>query len=270
MLQFDSTIYFVSPIMVATGCSKLALKGSLDMGPPRRAFDLALGHGVALEDLNAVMLEDKVLEETLGPYLFADWLQEDTVHEPGTSWLLPSDLGPHGGPPAKKVRLEAVAQQGELAQRQVIRGFLPLPQRPLSIHVVFARHVMCDYTPCDPARLPKSSWTSIEQLAFQLAKYAPAEMEKLGLRGLKQMITAWFGDHPAFAGLPFRLGLGLGLTLTLTLTLLTLTLALALALALTLTLTSAWCKRLKVMNAPPGPRLQTYKVSFEYTPYVPQ
>ena len=171
------------------------------MGPPR-ASGLELGHGVALDDLNAKMLEE-VLEETLGPCPFADcWPQEDPAQEPGTCWLLPSDIGVHDGAKAKKVKLEAVAQPGELAQSQVIRGFLPLPQRPLSIHVLFARHVMCDYTPVHPNRLPKSRWTSIDQLAFQLAKYAPAEMEKLGCRGLKQMITTWFADHPAGRGRP--------------------------------------------------------------------
>ena len=203
MLQ-SARFYFVCPIRSHAVTRKLSpevAEGISRMGPPR-ACGLELGHGVALDDLNAKMLEE-VLEETLGPCPFADcWPQEDPAQEPGTCWLLPSDIGAK----AKKVKLEVVAQPGELAQTQVIRGFLPLPQKPLSIHVLFARHVMCDYTPTHPNRLPKSRWTSIDQLAFQLAKYAPAEMEKLGCRGLKQMITTWFADHPAFVGLPFIIG----------------------------------------------------------------
>ena len=46
-------------------------------------------------------------------------------------------------------------------------------------------------------------WVSIERLMSELRQHAPAEVDKLGLKGVKQMITESQMDHPAFAGLPF-------------------------------------------------------------------
>ena len=165
------------------------------------------------------------------------------VLAPATTWPLPHQPQ-HGGPKAAEgVTLEAVeqqesiaaqvvrccllAQQAELAQRQQV-----LSRRLPSLQEVFTMHVMCDYTPTHPKHLPKSKWASVERLAIQLEHYAPAEVKQLGRSGLKQMITVWFADHPAFAGLPF----------------------------------SAWCKKLKDDSPQAQRRDHVIKFSFEHTP----
>ena len=199
-------------------------------------------------DVDYLPTVEKALEEMLGRTgpSSADRPQPHLdlqVLAPGTSWPLPHQPQ-HGGPKAAEgVTLEAVeqqesiaaqvvrccllAQQAELAQRQQV-----LSRRLPSLQEVFTMHVMCDYTPTHPKHLPKSKWASVERLAIQLEHYAPAEVKQLGRSGLKQMITVWFADHPAFAGLPF----------------------------------SAWCKKLKDDSPQAQPRGQVIKFSFEYTP----
>ena len=59
-----------------------------------------------------------------------------------------------------------------------------------------------------------------------------AKVAQLGNVRLKQLITDWFTNDPAFVGLPF----------------------------------SAWCKLLKDKDPQDGPRRQIHKFSFEYTP----
>ena len=96
---------------------------------------------------------------------------------------------------------------------------------------IFATHVMCDYTPRAPRRLPKSLWVHQKQLYDKLQPHAPVEMLELGPDGLKQLITVWYKDHPAFAGLAF----------------------------------GEWCKRLKD-NSPGRAGSHTFKFPFEHTP----
>ena len=96
----------------------------------------------------------------------------------------------------------------------------------------FVTHVMCDYTPRPPRLLPMKQWVSYERLVRQLQPHAPAEVAQLGNIRLKQLITDWFTNDPAFVGLPF----------------------------------SAWCKLLKDKDPQDGPRRQIHKFSFEYTP----
>ena len=129
---------------------------------------------------------------------------------------------------ASQVRCCLRAQQTELAERQQGPSRTRLP----SLQEVFAWHVMCDYTPTHPEHLPRSKRASVERLAIQLEQYAPAEVKQLGRSGIKQMITVWFADHPAFAGLSF----------------------------------SAWCKNLKDDSPQAQPRDPIIKFSFEYTP----
>merc|ERR1712008_421414 len=78
----------------------------------------------------------------------------------------------------------------------------------------FEKLVMCDY----------------KQL---LRLFEPhAEVRQLGPGNLKQLITAWYKGHPAFAGLEVN----------------------------------KWCKKLTDNDPLVPPRSQVYKFSFEYTP----
>ena len=61
---------------------------------------------------------------------------------------------------------------------------------------------MCDFTPRRPKELPTSQWAPLEQLLNQLEPYAPEVCYRLGPQKLRQLITEWYKDHPAFAGLP--------------------------------------------------------------------
>ena len=97
---------------------------------------------------------------------------------------------------------------------------------------VFTTKVMCDYTPRHPKELPTSRWATLEELVSQLQQHAPAEVTKLGHQNLRQMITEWYKEHPAFGGLAY----------------------------------SAWGKRLKD-NAPQAhARSLIFKFCFEHTP----
>ena len=77
------------------------------------------------------------------------------------------------------------------------------PRGNESLRELFETRVMSNYTPRDPKLLPLSAWVSIERLVSELRQHAPAEVDKLGLKGVKQMIIESQMDHPAFAGLPF-------------------------------------------------------------------
>ena len=106
---------------------------------------------------------------------------------------------------------------------------------PSSLKEIFATHVMCDYTPRVPKQFATSRWATLEDLVSKLQQHAPAEVTKLGRLGhqnLRQMITEWYKNHPAFENLPF----------------------------------SAWGKRLK-NNAPQAhARSLSFKFCFEHTP----
>ena len=103
---------------------------------------------------------------------------------------------------------------------------------PSSLKEIFATHVMCDYTPRVPKQFATSRWATLEDLVSKLQQHAPAEVTKLGNQNLRQMITEWYKNHPAFENLPF----------------------------------SAWGKRLK-NNAPQASaRSLTFKFCFEHTP----
>ena len=101
-----------------------------------------------------------------------------------------------------------------------------------SLQEVFTVHVMCDFTPRVPKELSTSKWTTLEQLFIRLQQHAPTETTMLDRINIRQLITEWFKDHPAFAGLPY----------------------------------SAWCKRLKDNSPQAHARSLTYKFCFEYTP----
>ena len=86
-----------------------------------------------------------------------------------------------------------------------IRQMAVAPQLALSLQERFDAHVMCDYTPTRPNYLPKVQWVSYKVL-YGLAhrratKYGAMEVWYLGPGNLKQLITQWYKNHPAFAGL---------------------------------------------------------------------
>ena len=102
-----------------------------------------------------------------------------------------------------------------------------------TIQSIFMTRVMCDFTPRRPRSLPTWKWASLEQqLVDRLQLHAPREVWQLGPNSLRQLITEWYKEHPAFAGLPY----------------------------------SAWGKRLKDMDPQAHPRSLVFKFSFEYTP----
>ena len=89
-------------------------------------------------------------------------------------------------------------------------------------------YLLCNYTPRPPGKLPKKLWISCEQFIRQLEPHASVEMWKPDY--VKQLITGWYTDHPAFAGHTFN----------------------------------EWCKLLKDYDAPTKKNI--IKFSFEYTP----
>ena len=97
----------------------------------------------------------------------------------------------------------------------------------------FVMLVMRDFTPRRPSELPMAQWASYKLLFHMLQPHAaPSEARHVGPANLKQLITEWYKDHPAFAGLP----------------------------------SSAWCKKLTDKDPQARPRSQVYKFCFEYTP----
>ena len=100
------------------------------------------------------------------------------------------------------------------------------------IQSIFMTRVMCDFTPKPPSALPTWKWATLEQLLDRLQLHVPWEMAQLRPDTLRQYITEWYKDHPAFASLPF----------------------------------TAWGKRLKDMDPAAHPRSLVFKFSFEYTP----
>jgi hypothetical protein len=106
------------------------------------------------------------------------------------------------------------------------------PRENESLQELFETRVMSNYTPRDPKLLPLSAWVSIERLMSELRQHAPAEVDRLGEKGIKQMITGSQMDHPAFASLPF----------------------------------SAWCKKLKDDRPQAHYRAQVMKFPFAHTP----
>jgi hypothetical protein len=101
-----------------------------------------------------------------------------------------------------------------------------------SVKSVFMTHVMCDFTPRRPSALPKRKWTTLEQLLDRLQLHAPREVLQLGPNPLRQLITEWYKDHPAFKSLPF----------------------------------TSWGKLLKDMSPQARPRSLVFTFCFEYTP----
>jgi len=85
----------------------------------------------------------------------------------------------------------------------------PLPQAieiniartpTLNLQERFEMLVMVNYTPRPPTELPLAKWTSYKELVCLFEIHAPTEVKHTGTGNLKQLITVWFEDHPAFAG----------------------------------------------------------------------
>ena len=73
---------------------------------------------------------------------------------------------------------------------------------------------------------------SDKELVCLFEIHAPSEVRHAGPGSLKQLIIAWFKDHPAFAGLEVK----------------------------------KWCRKLTDNDPQAPPRSQVFKFSFEYTP----
>ena len=99
-----------------------------------------------------------------------------------------------------------------------------------SLQEKFATHVMCNFAPRDPKKLPMARWVTLRQL---IHKMGPSEeLRQLGSDNFRQLITEWYKDDDAFVDLPFY----------------------------------AWSKRLKDLDPHAHPRSLVHKFSFEYTP----
>ena len=118
-----------------------------------------------------------------------------------------------------------------VAKQLVLYDPLLVPSS-LSLREIFAMHVMCDFTPRNPRKFHTLKWATLEQLILLLQPYAPSEVARFGPQNLRQFITEWYKEHPAFAGLSF----------------------------------SEWGKRLKDLHPLAHPRSLTYKFCFEFTP----
>ena len=130
---------------------------------------------------------------------------------------------------------EAFASSSTAAVRVKKESFnLPLQNESSSLQEIFAKHVMCDFTPRSPNALPMMRWVSVDRLLRHLQPHAPVELfAQLTPNKLKHLITEWFHDHPVYAGLSFN----------------------------------EWCKRLKDRSDPLArPRSQAVHFPFEHTP----
>ena len=118
-----------------------------------------------------------------------------------------------------------------VAKQLVLYDPLLVPSS-LSLREIFDMYVMCDFTPRNPRKFHTLKWATLEQLMLLLQPYAPSEVARFGPQNLRQLITEWYKEHPAFAGLSF----------------------------------SEWAKRLKDLHPLAHPRSLTYKFCFEFTP----
>eukprot|EP00964_Phaeocystis_antarctica_P018147 scaffold10055_cov68-Phaeocystis_antarctica.AAC.5 len=121
---------------------------------------------------------------------------------------------------------------GDSSPSSVIVVAQQLVPSSLSLKEIFIMHVAPDFTPRVPKAFHMLKWATLEQLILRLQQHAPAEVARLGPQNLRQLITEWYKDHPAFAGLCF----------------------------------SEWGKRLKDLHPHAHPRSLTYKFCFEFTP----
>eukprot|EP00964_Phaeocystis_antarctica_P117856 scaffold81685_cov57-Phaeocystis_antarctica.AAC.2 len=77
----------------------------------------------------------------------------------------------------------------------------PTPLAGITLKERFVRHVMCHYTPLRPSEIQMTLWVSCGHLINLLQPHAPTEVLQLGPKRLTQLITEWYKDHPAYAGL---------------------------------------------------------------------
>ena len=111
---------------------------------------------------------------------------------------------------------EAGGVAGSCRTFKVGGGAASVATPPGTLQERFVKYVMCGFTPRRPYELPMSDWVSCDELIDLLRPHAPAEVRDLSSEQLKQLITEWYKDHPAYADQPFY----------------------------------AWCKKLKDNNAP--------------------
>ena len=60
---------------------------------------------------------------------------------------------------------------------------------------------MCNFTPRRPRELSTSRWVSFNTLYRLFKPHNREDVWLMGPGNLKQLITKWYKDHPAFAGL---------------------------------------------------------------------
>jgi hypothetical protein len=76
--------------------------------------------------------------------------------------------------------------------------------QPGALQHRFQTLVMCNFTPRRPRELPASRWVSLNTLYRLFQPYNQGEVWLMGPGNLKQLITNWYKDHPAFAGLAVK------------------------------------------------------------------
>ena len=146
-----------------------------------------------------------------------------------------------GGEAAAAADAAAEAGGGVAACRSPVKvggDAITVTTPPGTLQERFVKYVMCGFTPRRPNELPMSDWVSCDELIGLLRPYAPEEVRNLSSETLKQLITEWYKDDPAFADQPFY----------------------------------AWCKKLKDNNAPRSDprqghrnRSQHFKFPFQRT-----
>ena len=137
-------------------------------------------------------------------------------------------------PSGAKGALELVDVPRDLSDQEVSISTNGASQSSLlSLRKRFETLMMCDFTPRRLNELPMAHWTSYKELIRLLEPHADStEGRHLGPGNLKQLITAWYKDDPAFAGLA----------------------------------PNAWCKKLTDNDPEVPARTQVFKFCFEYTP----
>ena len=98
---------------------------------------------------------------------------------------------------------EAGGVAGSCRTFKVGGGAASVATPPGTLQERFVKYVMCGFTPRRPYELPMSDWVSCDELIDLLRPHAPAEVRDLSSETLRQLITEWYKEDPAFADQPY-------------------------------------------------------------------
>ena len=98
---------------------------------------------------------------------------------------------------------EAGGVAGSCRTFKVGGGAASVATPPGTLQERFVKYVMCGFTPRRPYELPMSDWVSCDELIGLLRPHAPEEVRDLSSETLRQLITEWYKDDPAFADQPY-------------------------------------------------------------------